>query len=75
MTDDIAMGAVTSIENTTLKAIQAGNDLIITTDYVKSFNEIKTAIENGTLSEEQINKLAFRVLSWKYYKGLMVNLK
>ncbi len=75
MTDDIAMGAVTSIENTTLKAIQAGNDLIITTDYVKSFNEIKTSIENGTLSEEQINKLAFRVLSWKYYKGLMVNLK
>ena len=69
------MGAVTDIDNATLKAIQAGNDLIITTDYSKSFNELKIAIEDGTLSEEQINKLAFRVLAWKYFKGLMLDVK
>ncbi len=71
ITDDLAMGAVSSINNATVKAIQAGNDLIITTDYEKSFNEIKNAIENGTISEDLIDKLAFRVLAWKYYKGLL----
>lgn len=72
ITDDLSMTAVSSISNATVKAILAGNDLIITTDYVKSFNEIKKAINDGTISEELINKLAFRVLAFKYYKGLMV---
>lgn len=72
ITDDLDMGALTSIDNATVKSILAGNDLIITTDYKKSINEIKTALNNGTLSEELINKEAFRVLAWKYYKGLMI---
>lgn len=75
MTDDIAMGALSGIDNTTVKAIAAGNDIIITTDYKKSFNEIKTAVNNGTLDENLINKLAFRVLAWKYYKGLLIDIK
>lgn len=75
ITDDLDMGAITSIDNATVKAVQAGNDLIITTDYNKSINEIKTAIENGSLSETQIDKLAFRVLAWKYYKGLITENK
>lgn len=73
ITDDLDMGAVSSIDNSTVKALLAGNDLIITTDYEKSINEIKTALNNGTISEELINKEAFRVLAWKYYKGLMLN--
>ena len=72
ITDDLAMGATLSISNATVKAILAGNDLIITTDYEESFNEIKTVLSNGTISENQIDKLAFRVLAWKYYKGLMI---
>ncbi len=71
--DDIGMGAVNSIEDVTVKALLAGNDIIITTDYEKSFNSIKDAIKNQTLSEEQIDKLAFRVLAWKYYKLLLVD--
>lgn len=71
--DDIAMGALGSISDVTVKAVLAGNDLIITTDYEESFNSIKTAIQNGTLSEEQINKLSFRVLAWKYYKLLLID--
>ena len=71
ITDDLAMGAISSINNATIKAILSGNDLIITTDYIESINEIKTAINDGTISEDLIDKLAFRVLAWKYYKGLM----
>ena len=75
MTDDLDMGATKSIDKKYVKAIQAGNDLIITTDYEKAFNEINTALNDGTLSEDEINKLAFRVLAWKYYKGLMIDVK
>lgn len=71
MTDDLSMGALSSISNPTVKAILAGNDLIITTDYAESFHEIKSAVEDGTISQDLIDKLAFRVLAWKYYKGLM----
>ena len=72
ITDDLSMNALSSIDNATVKAVLAGNDLIITTDYQQSFNEIKSAIDSGTISENQIDKLAFRVLAWKYYKGLMI---
>lgn len=71
ITDDISMSALKEIENIDVKAIEAGNDLIITTDYEKSFNAIKTAVLNGRLEEEAINKLAFRILAWKYYKGII----
>lgn len=71
ITDDLAMGATSSIDDAGVKAILAGNDILIVTDYEESFNKIKKAIEDGTISEEQINKLAFRVLAWKYYKGIM----
>lgn len=71
ITDDIAMKAVSNIADVTVEAILAGNDLIITTDYEKSFRDIKEAIKNNTIDESFIDKLAFRVIAWKYYKGLM----
>ncbi len=71
ITDDIAMGATNGIDNATVKAILAGNDLVITTDYEKSINSVKTAVNNGTLNENQIDKAVFRVLAWKYYKMIL----
>ena len=71
ISDDLAMGAVSSIDNVAVKAITAGNDLLITTDYEESFNDIKEAVNNKTIDEGLIDKLAFRVLAWKYYKGLI----
>jgi len=73
MTDDLDMTAVSSIPNVSVKAILAGNDLIISTDYENDITDVKAAIEDGTISESTIDKLAFRVLAWKYYKGLMFN--
>lgn len=71
ISDNLDMGALTNISNKTIKAVQAGNDLIITTDYEESIESVKTAINNGTINEDLIDKLAFRVLAWKYYKGLI----
>lgn len=72
MTDNLDMGAITSTDDAIVKAILAGNDLIITTDYKKGVEQIKESIQNGSISEDLINKLAFRVLAWKYYKNMMI---
>lgn len=71
ITDDLAMGATKDIDNSTVEAILSGNDLIITTDYGDSMNSVKEAINNGILNENLIDKLAFRVIAFKYYKGLI----
>jgi len=71
ITDDLYMGAISKVENATLKALLAGNDLIITTDYEKSIKEIKDALENEIIDEDLINKTALRIIAWKCYKGLL----
>lgn len=71
ITDDLEMAAVSSIGDVTLRAVNAGNNLIITTDYEDGFNSIKNAIENKTISESQIDRLVFKTIAWKYYKGLL----
>lgn len=71
ITDDIYMGAISNIENSTLKALISGNDLIITTDYEKSINEIKTALENNIIDENLINKKVLRLLAFKYYNNII----
>lgn len=75
ITDDLSMKAITnsSIDSPTVKAILAGNDMMIVTDYEKSINDIKEAIKDGFISEDIIDDLAFRVLAWKYSKGLMID--
>ena len=71
MTDDLSMNAVSSIENVAVKALLAGNDIIIITDYEQNFNDIKKAVDDGIISEKLINEIAHKIISWKYYKGLM----
>lgn len=75
ITDDISMGALDGISDPVVKAILAGNNIIITTDYEKAFNDIKNAVRNGTIDESIIDNLSFKVLAWKYSKGLMLNQK
>ena len=71
MTDDLAMGATSGIDNAVVKALIAGNDIVMVTDYEEAFNSIKRALENGSIDENLIEKNAFRILAWKYAKGLM----
>ncbi len=71
ITDDLDMGAINDLSEATIKAIKAGNDLIITTDYETSIKAVQNALNNQTLKEEEIDKLATQILAWKYYKGLL----
>lgn len=69
--DDLGMGALDNYEEPAVDAILAGNDLVIVTDFQNSIEEVKEAVNDGTISEDTINNLAKRVIAWKYYKGLM----
>lgn len=72
MTDDLAMDAISKyVDNANVEAVKAGNDLLITTDYETSFNDIKEAYNNNEIDDITINKAVFRVLAWKYSLGVL----
>ena len=73
ISDNLDMGAVAGIKDVIVKAILAGNDLIITTDYKTGINDIKEALENNSLTESEIDAHARKILAWKYYKGLIID--
>lgn len=71
ITDDLYMGAVSNDPDVAAKAVIAGNDLLIVTDYQKAIQNIKSAIEEGRITEEQIDTAVRRIIAWKYYKNLI----
>lgn len=74
MTDDMDMAGLadfTSQEEAGLKALQAGNDLILSSSYSQQIPYILQAIEKGEYSEEQLNQSVERILKWKEALGLL----
>ncbi len=71
ITDDLDMGAIENEEDSAVKALLAGNDLIIVSNYEEAIASIKLAIEQGRVSEDDIENANLQVLEWKYFKGLM----
>lgn len=74
MTDDLAMDAVAAYSQdgaVAVMALEAGNDLIITTDYRTQIPKVLEAVENGTLSMDTIDTACRRVLTWKQALGLL----
>lgn len=72
ITDALNMKALDSIEgNKYVKAVLAGNDILIVTDGKMALQDIKTAVIEGEISEETINKAVTRIIAWKYYKNML----
>ena len=74
MTDDLAMDAVKSyVKNgeAAVQAVLAGNDMIISSDFVKQKKEVLEAIEKGNISEEIVNIAVRRILAFKYTYGII----
>lgn len=74
MTDDLAMDAVAAYAEdgaVAVLALEAGNDLIITTDYRTQIPKVVEAVKNGALTEDLIDIACRRVLNWKYHLGLL----
>lgn len=73
ITDDLAMGAVREyVENniSATLAINAGNDMIITSDFETMYNEVLTSINNGQIKKKTIDTAVRRILAWKIAYGL-----
>lgn len=71
ITDALNMGATADIEDIGLKAILAGNNIIITKNYSKNIEEIINYVKAGNLSEEYLKALAVKVIAWKISMGLI----
>ena len=73
ITDDLAMDAVKNyVENNEAAtlAINAGNDMLITSDFVNMYNEVLNSVKEKKIKEETINKAVIRIIAWKYYSDL-----
>ncbi len=71
MTDDLDMDAIKDIDNSVVKALLADNDMLILSDYKSAINELRNALNDGTLTEDYLNYHVFKALAWKYYKELL----
>ena len=74
ITDDLAMSAVKSYVtegSAAVLAINAGNDMIITSDFETMFKEVLKAVNSGIIEQETINNAVRRIIAWKHAYGLM----
>lgn len=77
ITDDLSMEAVkTYAENgdVAVQAVLAGNDMLISSNFVEQKQEILKAIEENKISENIINKAVRRILSMKIAYGIIDNI-
>ena len=74
MTDDLAMDAVKDYvdnnEAATL-AINAGNDMIITSDFISMYQELLQSYKENKITEERLNEAVTRIMNWKIDLGLL----
>lgn len=74
MTDDMDMAGLANFisqEEAGLQALQAGNDMILSSSYSTQIPYILDAIKKGEYSEEQLNQSVERLLTWKVELGLI----
>ena len=65
MTDDMSMGAMSEYGLPYIKAVLAGNDLIIVTDFQMAYSEIMAGITSKLISMDLVDAAVERVLAWK----------
>ena len=74
ITDDLAMNGVRDFAGDTeaaVLAVQAGNDLLCCTDFEVQIPAVLQAVEEGKITEEQINESVLRILKLKISLGIL----
>ena len=74
VTNDLAMDAVKAYAqdgSAAVLAIQAGNDMIVTTDYQTQIPQVIAAVQSGEIAESDIDAHVFRVMHEKQALGLI----
>lgn len=66
-TDGMAMKAVSTVPDAAVKALLAGNDIILgVTNLAGEFSSVKKAVENGTIEAAVLEKKVKKILAYKY---------
>ena len=65
ITDDMSMAAVDGYSEPYVSAVLAGNDMIIVSDLDKAYNEVLSAVKNGTIPMEVLDAAVGRILKQK----------
>lgn len=75
ISDDLSMAGIHNTDTISkyVKAITSGNDLLIVTDYEEAMTDIMNALTNNKISEKLIDEVALKIISWKYYKGMIAS--
>lgn len=74
MTDDLMMDAIkqyTGNEQAAVQAAQAGNDLLLATDFDVQIPAVLQAVKEGRIPLEQVEQSVRRVLRWKMQLELL----
>ena len=74
MTDDLIMEAITDYTggaDAAVLAVQAGNDMLVSSDFVTQYNAVLAAVQDGTISADRIRESAIRVIQWTIDLGLL----
>lgn len=69
MTDDLSMGAIkeyTGGQSPAVTAFLAGNDLLLTSDFVQDYNAMMDAVAKGTVSTARLRESVKRILRAKH---------
>ncbi|MFR4286080.1 MAG: glycoside hydrolase family 3 N-terminal domain-containing protein [Enterococcus italicus] len=76
MTDDMDMAGLAdfiSQEEAGLKALQAGNDFVMSSSYNVQIPYVIQAVKDGQYSEHALNQSVKRILTWKQSLGLIAD--
>ena len=68
VTDDLIMEAITDrygAGEAAIMAIEAGCDLLCSSEYVKQYNAVLAAVEEGRIEQNTLDAAVYRILRWK----------
>ena len=69
LTDDLSMGAIkkyTDNVSEAVLAVNAGNDILLTSDYYMHYDALIEAVHSGVIKEEVIDTACKRIIAWKF---------
>ncbi|MGM9550087.1 MAG: glycoside hydrolase family 3 protein [Faecousia sp.] len=74
LTDDLVMQAIADqygVREAAVLAVQAGNDMLCSTDYQEQYAAVLDAVLDGRIDFDSLNTAVLRVLRWKQTLGLL----
>ena len=74
MTDDLVMDGLQAFatpEEAAVLAVLAGNDVLISSDFMVQIPAVLSAVEDGRISEEMIDVAVLRILKVKSEMGIL----